>query len=95
MIDTQKIVDFLNEIVKLDPVFMKELINKRAKSNDKLNDYQYLLANLNNEVGILGLLNGLIKRYGSTDVICSFADADTGELLMFDIFNELKVVREV
>jgi len=89
----QKIVDYLNELSKLDSVAITNLLNSRAQCNSLLANHKTCQVsgftdNQTDEhycVGILGILNGLCgiydtgpkKNYGT--IFAEFKDDDNGD----------------
>lgn len=55
----EEVVDFLNELLKIDSKAINELFNIRIPCNEALQDHPTVQVNHKGEVGILGILNGL------------------------------------
>lgn len=86
-IDPQYVVDFLNEIHKLDSTVLQQLIDHRVECNEQLANHPtvqvgtYFKPNTDKSftaVGFLGLLNGLvgIRDYGVGYIAAVYDDDD-------------------
>lgn len=73
MIEVDKVVDYLNNILRIDPSVVDELFLNRVPCSEKLHDNSTAqIRKHNNEtysIGVLGIINGLIgigeeKQYG-------------------------------
>lgn len=72
-IDAKEIVDFLNDTFDADQVALLGLISHRVPCNDTLRDHPFVVCGRSDaggsDVGIVGVLNGLLASAGSPDVI--------------------------
>lgn len=89
------VVDYLNEIVKLDPDALHQLCETRVPCNQALSDHattQMAGTVGSPEVGLLGILNGLVgKRADGWGYIAGVYDDDTGKLTHFQMVADVPV----
>lgn len=89
-ITIQETVEFLNEILKIDPVAVTALFSLRTVCNKKLADHETVqVANLSKDycqVGMIGVLNGLfgIDEHGWGHIA---ADCDNGMITGFKVLT--------
>lgn len=82
--DNLDIVDKLNRMLELDPVFTKNIVNTRHLVNQEYQDSGFVYLQEQDETchtGLLGVLNSLIKRNDIYRVSGQYNDAD--ELIGF------------
>ena len=81
-------IALLNEMVKMDPEAAHALIEQRVSCNDTLRDHPTIQVQVDGgkaEVGLLGVLNGLLgaDATGWGPIVACFDD-DSGKLLRFE-----------
>lgn len=90
-IGLQETVDFLNELLKIDPIAITALFNIRIGCNKVLADHetvQVLVSGKNYyQVGMIGILNGLfgIDEYGWGHITINY---DNGKIIEFQVLTE-------
>jgi hypothetical protein len=87
------IVDLLNEALKADPKTMQALICHRIKCNDALADHPDIQVNMDSEVGILGIINGICLRTAGEKICITVDDTDgtvTGFTRFCPMIHELR-----
>lgn len=80
----QAALDYLNDLLVADPATMNALIEFRVPCNENLaNDPDCVTQGVNgdddnpdSEVGLLGVINGLLTTLGSTRIAAVFSDGD-------------------
>ena len=87
-----EIVDYLNELFKIDPTAIEHLLDSRVLCNKKLAEHPTCQVARNttdgrDRVGILGVINGMlgISEKGMGTIVAYF-DNYTGELKGFSRF---------
>jgi hypothetical protein len=97
--DAQEFVDFLNELFKLDPVWMEKLIevrmpcNKHIVAHPTVQVMKAIQPHARFKAGLLGLINGYFGAFDdgpNKDHGAIYADYDdiTGELHGFKLLGE-------
>ena len=90
-INLQETVDFLNELLKIDPIAITALFSMRIACNEALADHEtvQVLASYKTffHVGIMGILNGLfgIDEHGWGHISI---DYDDGKITGFRVLTE-------
>ena len=62
-VSLDEVIELLNEAQRLDPAAISKLVDSRIEANEGLQDHPTIQCSYN-EVGLLGILNGLFGTYG-------------------------------
>jgi len=87
-LDLDKVIEILNELVQTDHDAIKNLIETRVPCNDELKNHETVQVQCdkngdNPEVGLLGILNGLIGKHDNCWGYLAAEMEDGGKLLGF------------
>jgi hypothetical protein len=83
----QDIIDILNGALAIDPIAISKLVHFRVLLNDSLLKTDLpLLCNQNGEMGILGILNGLLF-YEEPVRIAAVVDEDNPDMCIIQKFK--------
>ena len=97
-VSIQKTVDFLNELLEIDPFAISALFSSRVSCNKELADHPTVqvgsLGKDSFQVGMIGVLNGLfgIDKHGWGHISGYYED---GKLVEFRLFTDEDVERYV
>lgn len=85
-----QMVEYLNEVLDIDTRAINDLLNHRVPANQKLIEHPTVAVNDEDQVGLLGILNGV---FSPINTIYSLTDEQTGQCLQFmvDEFECLEV----
>lgn len=90
-ITLKETVDFLNELLKIDPIAITALFSMRIACNETLADHETVQVSMLGkdycQVGVIGILNGLfgIDEYGWGHISI---DYDDGKVTGFRVLTE-------
>ena len=91
----QETVDFLNSILKIDPLVITALFSMRISCNEKLKNHETVQVGVDggySQVGMIGILNGLFgKDQYKWGHIC--ADYDNGIIKKFRLLTTENVAK--
>lgn len=82
----QEIINRLNQITLDDPKAMNALFSYRVPCNQKLVDHPTVVC-LDNTVGILGILNGLLSDILNTRIAAVVED-ENDKIIKFQEYNQ-------
>lgn len=97
----ETVIEYLNELIKLDPHAMDQLVKNRVECNQRLASHptaqSILISEIDGEryeIGILGVLNGLfgIDDQGWGGIVAMFDD--NGILMKFCRSNNNRQIRQ-
>lgn len=81
-----EVIDYLNEVLKIDPDAIHSLIETRVACNDALGDHATTQVGRGPSVGLLGILNGLVGARASDQwgFITANYETEGGSLISFE-----------
>jgi len=86
----KEVVDFLNELLKVDRLAINAIFNSRVYCNKEMAEHPTIQVGRNEEVtqvGIVGILNGLFGTYDN-DYGCISVYIENGEIEEFRFHTE-------
>ena len=89
----QEVVDFLNELLKVDRLAINAIFNIRVHCNKEMAEHPTVQVGRNEEVcqvGIVGILNGLFGTYES-GYGCISVYIENGEIEEFALLTEQRI----
>ncbi len=84
----QDAVDLLNEMVLLDPFLINQLIKSRMPCNENIIEHPTIQVMVGDEVGLLGVLNGIFADESDDVIVASWKDTTAKELIGFSVENK-------
>jgi hypothetical protein len=85
--DAKIICDFLNYLFQKDKKVIENLINSRVSCGKKFIEDDFVIVTEDDKVGIIGVLNGLIRFSNLKDTI-QIVENDSNELIGFSLRGE-------
>lgn len=90
-ITAEDVVCLLNELLDIDSIATKKLIEHRVSCNKNVVNHPYIQVNCddskNPKVGLLGFLNGLfgVNENGAGCIVVKYTDADCNNIIHFTV----------
>lgn len=63
-ISIEEVIEFLNELIKIDEPAIRELLQAKVDCNFELSEHTTVQVSRDRKIGFLGLLNGMFGVYG-------------------------------
>lgn len=85
-ITSKVICDMLNDILDHDPDLIEKIINFRWRANEHTISDPYVVVSDDNTCGMLGIINGLLKKNGHTTISMG-VNTDDNSIIEYFIVN--------
>lgn len=79
---TNDVIELLNDILKKDPIAVRDLFDKSVRANSRLATSEHVVVDENSNLRPMGLINGILSK-GGHDLVAMVIDDNTGVLIRF------------
>lgn len=79
-----KMLNYLNELLELDPKGVNKLFKKSVKVNNSIANHKHAITNMDYEMGPLGVINGYLSSNEEQLIMAVFEE---GKIIKFEIYG--------